>query len=186
MTTQSHPGAEGETTSVLIGFDGSEDAKRAIGLVARLMPGVRCTILTVWQPFIDVLVHSAGGFGILSEAEDAQKIDDLAEAAARRTADEGVKLAREGGLDAVARSAVHSEGAADAILDEARTLDATAIVLGSRGLSGIKSILLGSVSHGVLHRADRPVLVVPSDAVVASRDAHRHATDRADAQANQG
>ena len=34
--------------------------------------------------------------------------------------------------------------------------------MGTRGLSGVKSFLLGSVSHAVVQHADRAVLVVPS------------------------
>ena len=34
------------------------------------------------------------------------------------------------------------------------------IVLGSRGLGGIKSFVLGSVSSAVVHHATRPTLVV--------------------------
>ena len=37
--------------------------------------------------------------------------------------------------------------------------------MGSRGLTGIKSLLLGSVSRGVLTHADRPVMVVPPAAI---------------------
>jgi len=40
---------------------------------------------------------------------------------------------------------------------------ASAIVVGSRGLSGIKSLLLGSVSSGIVHHALRPTLVVAPD-----------------------
>ena len=35
-----------------------------------------------------------------------------------------------------------------------------AVVVGSRGLSGVKSVLLGSVSNGIVHHATRPVVVV--------------------------
>ena len=35
------------------------------------------------------------------------------------------------------------------------------IVLGARGLSTFKSLVLGSVSHGVVQHAHRPVLIVP-------------------------
>jgi nucleotide-binding universal stress UspA family protein len=57
------------------------------------------------------------------------------------------------------------------VVDLARALelldDAETIVVGTRGRSGIKSMLLGSVSHAVLQHADRPVLVVPSEPVAA-------------------
>jgi nucleotide-binding universal stress UspA family protein len=46
-----------------------------------------------------------------------------------------------------------------AIVDVARERDASIIVLGARGLSGIKQALLGSVSEKVARHADRPVLL---------------------------
>jgi hypothetical protein len=52
-------------------------------------------------------------------------------------------------------------------------VDADVILLGTRGLSGVKSLMLGSVSHAVLHHADRPVLVVPSADLAEER--HRWA-----------
>jgi nucleotide-binding universal stress UspA family protein len=35
------------------------------------------------------------------------------------------------------------------------------IVLGSRGLSGAREVLVGSVSHDVAEHSGRPVLIVP-------------------------
>ena len=46
------------------------------------------------------------------------------------------------------------------ILDTAKKFSANIIVIGSRGLSQIKELLLGSVSHSVTKHADIPVLVV--------------------------
>lgn len=56
----------------------------------------------------------------------------------------------------------HHHGGGDPM--EADRIDASAILMGSRGLTGFKSVLLGSVSHGVIQHADRTVIVVPSPA----------------------
>ena len=47
------------------------------------------------------------------------------------------------------------------MVDIADQEGAAVIVLGSRGRSGLKAALLGSVSYGVVHNAGRPVLTVP-------------------------
>jgi nucleotide-binding universal stress UspA family protein len=80
-----------------------------------------------------------------------------------------VQLATAAGLVAEARIANRQDDIADDILAVARALDAQVVVLGTRGLGSVKSLMLGSVSHAVLHHADRPVLVIPSPALVEER-----------------
>jgi nucleotide-binding universal stress UspA family protein len=46
------------------------------------------------------------------------------------------------------------------ILDVAGGRGAAMIVMGSRGLTGVRSMLLGSVSGAVVNHADRPTLVI--------------------------
>jgi nucleotide-binding universal stress UspA family protein len=58
--------------------------------------------------------------------------------------------------------------AVEAVIDLARARDVDLIVVGSRGLGVIKGLLLGSVSSGILHRADRPVLVTRTPSGVAA------------------
>jgi nucleotide-binding universal stress UspA family protein len=55
---------------------------------------------------------------------------------------------------------VREEGAAEAILAEARTRQVDLIILGSRGLTTIPALVLGSVSYRVIHRAPCSVLLV--------------------------
>jgi nucleotide-binding universal stress UspA family protein len=54
--------------------------------------------------------------------------------------------------------------AAEAIIDVARARHADEIVVGARGLGRVRA-LLGSVSHELLHIADRPVVVIPAAAI---------------------
>ena len=56
-------------------------------------------------------------------------------------------------------SRLPGDGAAKAVLDEARTADL--VVVGSRGHGGFASMLLGSVSRTVLQHSPVPAVVVP-------------------------
>ena len=77
------------------------------------------------------------------------------------------------GLEASGRVEPASGSIASTILAVGDEVQADTVVVGTRGRSGLKSLLLGSVSHGVLQHADRPVLVVPSAPVAAERHAGR-------------
>ncbi len=155
---------------ILIAYDGSDDAKTAIEQAAKLFPGQSVTVLTVWQRFIDTMARVGGGMGMLV---DYNEIDGEAEKRAAEQAAEGAKLASEGGLEASSASTVVETTVADAILNEATSIGGLAIVCGSRGYSGIKSLMLGSVSSHILQHADVPVVVVPSPEVAKARSEHR-------------
>jgi nucleotide-binding universal stress UspA family protein len=154
---------------ILICYDGSPDAKAAIEHGARLLKGEQATVLTIWQPFVGIVAHTPG-FGLGAAALDAEKIDDESRKYAEERAEDGVRLAREVGLEARPRTVAQGiNTTADTILAEAEALDVSAILMGSRGLTGVKSLLLGSVSHAVIQHADRPVIVVPSPEVATRR-----------------
>jgi nucleotide-binding universal stress UspA family protein len=158
---------------ILICYDGSDDAKAAVDEAGKLLGGQPATVLTVWQPFAEALAATPLGWGIAPGVLDIEEADSASRQAAQGLAEEGAEMARQAGFNAQAREISQLQTAADTILAEADAIGASAIVMGSRGLTGIRSLLLGSVSHAVLQRADRTVIVVPSPAVASSRKRRR-------------
>jgi nucleotide-binding universal stress UspA family protein len=131
MTTGSAP-------PILVCYDRSPGAHRAIETAAALFPSRAAVVLHVWSP-VAVIAHAYGGAVRLPSYDD-----EVLRAAAQELAEEGARVATVAGL--VAAADRH---------------DAGVIVLGARGLSKFKSFLLGSVSNGVAQNARRPVLIVP-------------------------
>jgi nucleotide-binding universal stress UspA family protein len=120
-------------------------------------------ILNIWSFPLEMAVYGLGN--VAAYSEDSQK------KLAGEAADEGCDVAREAGL--VGRPLVTSgnvDGTWRTILRVADEIDASLIVMGSRGLGDMRTLFLGSVSHGVVHHAHRPVLVVPPGAEIASAD----------------
>ncbi len=157
---------------ILVGYDGSPDARAAIDRAAVLMPGAEATVLTVWEPFTDAILHgNAGGMSLggLSSAGDAKRIDAGSQESARKIAAEGAERATAAGLVAHERIDSQRGGSGHTILASAADVDADVVVLGTRGRGGVKSFLLGSVSHDVVQHADRSVLVVPAPELAERR-----------------
>lgn len=156
---------------ILIAYDGSADAQAAIERAGQLMHGQTAAVLSVWERFIDVMTRV--GTGMPVGEVDYEALDRGYADQAREQAEEGAERARRAGLEAEARIRVREGRIAESILAEASDLGADAIVLGTRGLTGFRSLFLGSVSHAVLQQADTPVMVVPAAETAAQRAAQR-------------
>jgi nucleotide-binding universal stress UspA family protein len=157
---------------ILIAYDGSDDSKAAVEQAGKLFPGEPATILTVWQRFIDTMARAGSGFAVAVDYDD---VDTAAEEDAKKRAAEGAELATAAGLKGTPQTTIVELSVADAILAEAAAISAAAVVCGSRGYTGVKSVMLGSVSHHILQHADRPVVVIPSPDVAKARAEHREA-----------
>ena len=83
-------------------------------------------------------------------------------ACARDLAEQGAGLARAGGLEAEAVEQESKGAAWRGLLAAARAAGAAVVVVGSRGHGAIASTVLGSVSSGLAHNAETPVLVIPA------------------------
>ncbi len=140
---------------LLLCYDGSDDAKHAIAEAASLMGSRPALVVSVWQD-----AAAIPSFAWVGAATNLDELMDAARESTEGIAAEGVELAEAAGLKA-SPLVVEARGPVwEAIVEVADKRDASAIVLGSRGLSGIKGVLLGSVSGAVVHHANRPALVV--------------------------
>jgi nucleotide-binding universal stress UspA family protein len=140
---------------ILICYDGSASARRAIDEAAKLLGPRHAVVLDVGP-----LLTGAESVAALSSVVPGNAFHDVNVDDARVRAREGVERARRAGFDAEPRSEL-DEPTWQGIVDVAAEIDADVIVMGSRGLTGIREQLVGSVSHAVAEHAGRPVLIVP-------------------------
>ena len=133
---------------VLVGVDGSENALRAVELVADLAAstGAKVTLLNVIAPS-DSAVFSGKSSRPL---EDRTMGDERLHASAERMREKGVLF----------DTAVEFGHPAQVILGMAAQ-GYDLVALGSRGLGSIEGFLMGSVSSRVVHHSQVPTLVVP-------------------------
>jgi nucleotide-binding universal stress UspA family protein len=154
---------------ILIAYDGSEDAKAAIQHAGKLMPGFEATVLSIWEPFTTMLARTPESLRPLARVRESDEIDRESTEAAQQLAEEGAELAHAAGLNASPLTTSRDGSVAEAIIGVANEFDVDAIVVGSRGLTGM-ALLLGSVSLAVVQNANRTVIIVPSAEVAEQRE----------------
>ena len=97
------------------------------------------------------------------DVETAMEVDEAVESHAHRVAAEGAALARTVGFDPAEPVVIADEvNVPGTLVHVAEQRGAQLIVIGSRGLTGLKARLLGSTAHAVLRHAHLPVLVIPA------------------------
>jgi nucleotide-binding universal stress UspA family protein len=146
--------------SILVAVDGSKAALRALEEAIDLARenGARLTLISVavpphWRPASPYFVPAPNPEDIES---DARAVVERAEA----LVPEDVPV-----------SAILRRGPADkAILERVENGEHDLVVMGSRGLGAAGSLLLGSVSRGVIAHSPVPVLVVRANETETEED----------------
>jgi len=144
--------ASSDREPVVVATDGSQGAEAAVAAGARVARtlGTRAIILYV-RPSL----------GPLGEPYYQEKLTEQM-GHARAALERANELVAREGVDA--EEEILEGSAADRVVELARARNAPLIVVGSRGLGAVSGALLGSVSSAIVHRADRPVLIVPASA----------------------
>jgi nucleotide-binding universal stress UspA family protein len=146
---------------LVIGFDGSPHAEHAIDVAGHVASARSALVVSAWHPSLGAAETAPlGGMPTAPAPEDERAL----ERSCRQTAQTGVDRARAAGLDAQAEvvRTVGVDDIATTLFDIAEQRDAQLVVVGRRGMSRIKSAILGSVSDAAVRDGRRPVLVVPA------------------------
>ena len=157
-------------TQILLATDGSPHAEQAERKAVKLAEstGARLHVVVVGRTFSQAAFNEfyadteAGREAIRREAQDL--LDE------RRS-----KIEEVGGTGAVSHLKF-GERRDEAIIHLAEDIDADLIVIGSRGLGGLRRALMGSVADSVVRHAHCPVLVVRPVEPAHSRDSFRSFT----------
>ncbi|HEY2742739.1 MAG TPA: universal stress protein [Gaiellaceae bacterium] len=140
---------------IVICYDGSPGADRAIEAAALLLGPRRSVVVDVASP-----ITPTESVATISSVVPVAGFEQANLAEASRVAAHGAELARAAGFEAEARTTLGTP-TWQGVVDVADEIGAAVIVIGSRGLNGLEESFKGSLSHAVAEHAGRPVLIVP-------------------------
>lgn len=155
---------------VLVPTDGSENAERAVRFSAQVADRRQQAEVTVVYVHLRVPMHVPLSMSVLTPEVSLEQAQVLAEesrpdelAQAQAIVDRAVAEIR--GLVTspdvtVSGRVVVAHRVDDGILQIAEETKADIIVVGTRGLSPLRSAIMGSVSHSLIEKASCPVLIV--------------------------
>jgi nucleotide-binding universal stress UspA family protein len=140
-----------DTSRIVIGYDGSESAQRALEWATEeaKLRNVELEIVAAWE-FTNVVY----GYGYVPQI--LPSLEEEARNAAEKLLAERAEDVRKAGVEVVTH-ARHGQ-AADELAEAAK--DAALLVVGSRGHGGFAGLLLGSVSAQLAHHAPCPLVII--------------------------
>jgi nucleotide-binding universal stress UspA family protein len=144
---------KGYINSILVPVDGSENSARAARFGIQLAATLEVPV-TLFYVFSAASVELVGMAGI-----SRQDIDEAAQGCGQRALDE-VRLALDADMQQRFEQAITIGDPAAEIIARTEADPATMVVMGRRGLSRLKTLVLGSVSDKVIRHAAAPVTVV--------------------------
>ena len=142
--------------TILVPTDFSDDADQALTTAIELagLLGAGITVVHAYSLVVPMATPMMGGGTLPQEYYDQMRAEATAqvERATDRVTAAGIK----------ATGVTLPGPASTAIVSQAEQLSAGLIVMGTRGLSGLKHVMLGSVAERVVRTASCPVLTVKS------------------------
>jgi nucleotide-binding universal stress UspA family protein len=140
---------------ILIPVDGSEPAKRAAEVGVELAALYKSSVIMLSVvPSPSYVTGQVGAPGDLTEYYKVESQD------ATKLVGDMMDMAKQSGVEATSKVLQPVTSVVEAISEYATSEKVDLIVVGTRGLGGIKRLVLGSVSGGLTSNAPCSVLVV--------------------------
>ena len=134
---------------LVLGYDDSSSAKAALAETRRIAPHLGARVVVVFGFYISPL-------GGLQEGSIREALEDVG----RKAVGRAVSELEAAGVEVESR--LVSGKPADVLIEVAKEVGASAIVVGTVGENPITGALLGSVVLRLVQRCPLPVLVVPT------------------------
>jgi nucleotide-binding universal stress UspA family protein len=155
-------------TTLVIGYDGSEESDNALHRAAALFRDAkaRALVAVVWEPGV--------GFDLMQptlppapiDIRAALEVDEAMYERARQLAEQGAHRARKAGLEADGLAVADELTVAQTLVRLAEERSADGVVIGTHRRNVVSEVLLGSTAREVIHRAPCPVVVVRTNTIL--------------------
>lgn len=148
-------GSQVEFKKILVAYDGSEHSAKALRMSCALASKFLSKVIVV-------NVYSSPAYAVVAPSVPIAAVESVEKGLQKRAEElvrQAVGIARSEAVEA-SGEALKASSAVEAITRYARMNDVDLIVLGTRGLTGFRKLVVGSVSGGVAAHAHCPVLVV--------------------------
>jgi nucleotide-binding universal stress UspA family protein len=140
-------------SKVLVAFDGSESSEKAVAHAAEMVlkdPTTEVTVLLV------VHIYNLDSFEASLDIKD-RFIESLIESG-KSTLAKAKKIFD--GKNVPVATVIEEGDPASAIINYVHKKGIDLIIMGTRGLTSLKGMVLGSVSQKVIHLSDKPVMLI--------------------------
>ncbi len=150
--------------TMLMAYDGTERADRALEYAAQLLRPSTVEILTAWEPVARQTARAVSRTGMHQSTVSPDSVeDDPAYEEALKICRQGTKLAENLGLAGRAHLVESATTISSAIVDAAHELDVDVIVTGTRALTGFRAWWTNSTADQIVRNAGLPVFIVPQE-----------------------
>jgi len=143
---------------IVVAVDGSQNSKRAAEVAVDMASRSNASLFVI--SVISSTVYTEAPPGMVAGGAAPSHMIDRAKTEAGTFVQEVVTKAEQQGVKVRGEIVENVPSVVDSIVDYVQEWKADVVVVGTRGLSGLKKVLLGSVSSALVSKAPCSVLVV--------------------------